>query len=103
MGFLAFTLQEGEGELDALDLSEPPLGLGVGPAGEQVGLDLIEAAQHLRVDPEHRASNARLTELILVAACRCRLETCLRRVAKGSCRRARLGVSVFGVPRARLG
>ena len=42
----------------ALDLAEPALGLGVVAAGEQVGVDLVEAVDHLGVDAQHWAADA---------------------------------------------
>src|SRR5271154_6819671 len=57
-GFLSFLPEEGEGEVDAFDLAEPPLGLCPCPAGQEVGLNLVEPGQHLRVDADHGASEA---------------------------------------------
>jgi hypothetical protein len=42
-GLLPFLPEEGESEVDALDFAEPPLGFGPGLAGQEVGLDLVEA------------------------------------------------------------
>ncbi|MFE2432892.1 hypothetical protein ACFXJ5_40080 [Streptomyces sp. NPDC059373] len=56
LALFAFLTEEGEGELDALDLSEPALLLGTGPASQEICLDLVEARQHLGVDVEHGTS-----------------------------------------------
>jgi RNA-directed DNA polymerase len=46
---LSLDAEELEGEVDALDLTEPILLLGSGAAGNQIVLDLIEAEQHFRI------------------------------------------------------
>jgi hypothetical protein len=45
----------------------PPACLQSPCAGQEVGLDLVKAGQHLRIDVDHGASQAGLTEMILVA------------------------------------
>jgi hypothetical protein len=57
-GLFSFLLQEGEGEVDALDLTKPSLALCAGAAGQQVVLDLVESGQHLRVDVKHWATQS---------------------------------------------
>ncbi|QYN33669.1 hypothetical protein K1T35_35100 [Pseudonocardia sp. DSM 110487] len=47
-----------EGEIEAVDLTEPALLLGAFAAGAQVGFELIESGQHLRVDLQHGAADA---------------------------------------------
>ena len=48
LGLLAFLPEEGEGEVDALNLTEPCLVFGAGSAGQEVVLDLVKAWQHFR-------------------------------------------------------
>src|SRR5208283_1964416 len=42
-GLVTFLAEEGEGEVDALDFTEPALLLGAAPAGLEVAFDLVEA------------------------------------------------------------
>lgn len=58
LSFLALGAKEGEREVDALDLAEPILLVGPPKAREEVGFEFFEAVEHLRVDVEHRASDA---------------------------------------------
>ncbi|WP_406230529.1 hypothetical protein [Nocardia sp. NBC_01009] len=53
--------EEGQCEIDAVDLTEPSLSLGSLSAAEQVVFDLGQSRKHLRVDVEHRAPDACLT------------------------------------------
>ncbi|HMG65146.1 MAG TPA: hypothetical protein VK599_19545 [Streptosporangiaceae bacterium] len=46
----ALVAEEGQGEVESLDLAVPSLGGGFVPAGEQIGLDLAEAGKHPGVD-----------------------------------------------------
>ncbi|MDF2261548.1 hypothetical protein, partial [Streptantibioticus ferralitis] len=64
LALFAFLTEEGEGEVDALDLTEPSLLLGTGPASQEIGLDLVEARQHVGVDVEHGTSQTSFSELI---------------------------------------
>jgi len=57
-GLGAFLVEEAESEVDAFDLAKPPVGLSAFTAGKEVGLDLVEAVDHLRIDPQHRAADA---------------------------------------------
>src|SRR6266700_7278363 len=56
LGLLPFLPEEGEGEVDALDLAEPSLVFGPATAAQQIVLDLVEPGQHFRVYGEHRAA-----------------------------------------------
>ena len=56
LGLLSFLPEEGQGEVDALDLTKPRLLFCAGAAGHQVVFDLIEPRQHFRVDVEHWAA-----------------------------------------------
>ncbi|MET4648230.1 hypothetical protein ABID95_008000 [Streptomyces atratus] len=56
--FVALGTEEGEGEVDAFDLTGPALSFGACSAVEEVGLQLRETGQHLGVDMQHRASDA---------------------------------------------
>jgi hypothetical protein len=87
-------LQEGEGELDTFDLPEPALGFCAGPTGEQVGLDLIEAAHHLGVDAEHRASDGPSTELTKALLGRCTGQRGVSNGADSVLRRSRSSLRV---------
>lgn len=49
LGVCSLVPQEGQCEIESLDLAVPSLGLSAFPAGEQVGFDLIEPGQHLGV------------------------------------------------------
>src|SRR6266852_5441895 len=55
-GLVSFLAEEGEGEVDALDFTEPALVPGPAPAGLEVVFDLVEAGQHLRIYADHGAS-----------------------------------------------
>ncbi len=46
-GLVSLLAQEGQGEVDPFDLTEPPLCFGPGPAGQKVDFDLVEAGQQL--------------------------------------------------------
>jgi hypothetical protein len=48
--------QEGQGQVQALDFAVPSFGFGSFAAPEQVGLDLVQAAEHPRVDVQDGAS-----------------------------------------------
>ena len=54
-----------EGPVDSLDFAQPALGLGTFPPLLQVGFQLVQAGQHLRIDVQLRAPEASLTEMIL--------------------------------------
>jgi hypothetical protein len=56
LGLLPLLPEVGEGEVDALDLTQPRLMLGASAASQQVGLDLVEPEQHFWVDVEHGAT-----------------------------------------------
>ncbi|WP_030988902.1 hypothetical protein [Streptomyces sp. NRRL WC-3744] len=58
LGLVALRAQEGEGEVDALDLTDPAFGLGLRPALQEVGFQLGEPGEHLGIDVEHRAADA---------------------------------------------
>lgn len=58
LGLVALGAEEGEGEIDAFDLTDPALGFGACSAVEEIGFELREAVQHLGVDVEHRAADA---------------------------------------------
>jgi len=60
LGLLPFLPEVGEGKVDALDFTEPCLLLGAASSGQQIGLDLVEAGQHLGVDAEHGAAQTRM-------------------------------------------
>jgi hypothetical protein len=64
-GLGAFVAQECQGQVDALDLAQPSLGFGPRPPGKDVGLELLQAGQHLWVNEKDRAPYTGLTELIL--------------------------------------
>jgi hypothetical protein len=53
-----FAVGEREGEVDAFEFPDPAFRLSSGPAGVEVGFDLVEAADHLGVDAQHRAADA---------------------------------------------
>lgn len=57
-GLVSLAAQEGEGEVEAVDLASPVLCDGAFTAGEEVLLQLVKAGQHLRVDAEHWATDA---------------------------------------------
>ncbi|MFC9431995.1 hypothetical protein [Streptomyces sp. NPDC056987] len=57
-GLVALRAEEGEGEVDALDLTDPTFGLGLRPALQEVGFQLGEPGEHLGIDVEHRAADA---------------------------------------------
>ncbi|MFB7468036.1 hypothetical protein ACFCZ1_31875 [Streptomyces sp. NPDC056224] len=63
LALFAFLTEEGEGEVDPLDLFEPALLFGTGPAIQEIGLDLVEARQHHGVDVEHGTSQTSFSEL----------------------------------------
>ena len=52
--------EEGEEEVDALDLTDPAFGLGLCPGLQEVGFEFGEPGEHLGVDVEHRAADARV-------------------------------------------
>ena len=58
LGVRSLVPQEGQREVESLDLTAPSLGLGAFPAGEQVGFDLIQPGQHLGVYLQDGASDA---------------------------------------------
>ena len=58
LGLIALGAEKGESEVGAFDLADPALGFGVCSAGEEVGLQLREAGQHLGIDVQHRAADA---------------------------------------------
>ncbi|WP_189111645.1 hypothetical protein [Streptomyces camponoticapitis] len=66
LGFLAFGAEEGEGEVNAFDLTDPAFGLSPRSSAEQVLFQLDEAGQHLGVDVEHRAADA---SVFVLAGC----------------------------------
>lgn len=47
LGLVPPAAEEGEGEVDAFDLTDPAFGFRAGPAVEQVGFQFREAGQHL--------------------------------------------------------
>lgn len=47
----ALVLEESEGEVDTLKFAEPPFCLCELASGVEVGVDLVEAADHARVHP----------------------------------------------------
>ncbi|SCG02148.1 hypothetical protein GA0115258_125159 [Streptomyces sp. LamerLS-31b] len=51
-GLLALAAQEGEGEIESVDLTPPVLSDSALAAGEEILLQLVQAGQHLRVDAE---------------------------------------------------
>ncbi|MFF3787211.1 hypothetical protein [Streptomyces sp. NPDC001933] len=57
-GLLPLVSQEGEGEIESVDLTPPVLGDSALATGEEVLLQLIQAGQHLGVDAQHRAADA---------------------------------------------
>jgi hypothetical protein len=57
-GLISLLAQELQGEIEPVYFAEPPLLLSARPAIEQVGLELVETGQHLRVDLQHRAPDA---------------------------------------------
>ncbi|MGQ4354881.1 hypothetical protein [Streptomyces drozdowiczii] len=61
--FLTFGAEEGEGEVDAFNLTDPAFGLGPRSSGKQVLFQLDQAGKHLGVDVEHRAADASFSEL----------------------------------------
>jgi hypothetical protein len=50
-------LEELEGEVDAFKFTEPALCLGERASGDEVGVDVVEAADHDRVGLEHGAED----------------------------------------------
>jgi hypothetical protein len=62
LGLGALAAQEGQGEVDSLDLTAPAFVGGALPAGDQVGLEFVEARKHPGVNREHRAPDDPLTE-----------------------------------------
>lgn len=63
LGVGSFGAQEGQRQVQALDLAEPAFVCGSLPAVEQVCLDLVQACQHSRVDLQDGAAKDPLTEL----------------------------------------
>lgn len=57
-----------EADLESFDLAEPAVGAGLGDALTEVADDLDEAGPLLRVELEHRATDAGLSELAQLAA-----------------------------------
>lgn len=57
-GFILFAVEEGKGQVDALDLAKPAFFLSALAAGMQVGFDLAAPVEHLRIDAEHGAADA---------------------------------------------
>ncbi|MFE4382910.1 hypothetical protein [Streptomyces cyaneofuscatus] len=55
---ISFRAEEGEGEIDAFDLTDPALGFRAVATIEQVGFQLREAGQHLRIDVQHWTADA---------------------------------------------
>ncbi|WP_157857108.1 DUF4158 domain-containing protein [Streptomyces sp. PRh5] len=58
MGVVALGAEELEGEVEPFDLTGPALGLGAGSAGDEVGFEVVESADHLRADVEHGTPDA---------------------------------------------
>jgi hypothetical protein len=56
LGLLTFLLEEGQREVDALDLTEPTFLPCSVPARDQVCFEFVEARQHLRLDVQDGAS-----------------------------------------------
>jgi hypothetical protein len=56
-------MEEGEGEVESFDFSEPALVCGSAAAAQKVVFDLVEAGQHLRVNGEHGATQTRMLML----------------------------------------
>jgi hypothetical protein len=63
LGMGSFGAQEGQRQVQALDLAEPAFVCGSLPAVEQVGLDLVQACQHSRLDLQDGAAKARMLML----------------------------------------
>ncbi|MGW2137705.1 hypothetical protein ACWCW2_17060 [Streptomyces sp. NPDC001773] len=64
LGLVALGTEEGEGEVDAFDLTDPTLGFGLCAALQKVGFQLGESGEHLGVDVEHWAADVPLAELV---------------------------------------
>ena len=58
MRFIELFLEELEREVDAFELPEAPLGLGLFPAAEKVCVDCVEAGNHSRANVKHGTANA---------------------------------------------
>jgi hypothetical protein len=57
-GLVPFATKMAEGEVEAFDLAEPAFLMGPAATGDEVRLDLVEAADHRRAHVEHRAADA---------------------------------------------
>jgi DNA mismatch repair protein MutH len=58
IGLTALAAEEVQGQIDAVDLAEPPFCLGSGTAGLQVDFDLVQAREHVGVDVQDGAAQA---------------------------------------------
>jgi hypothetical protein len=66
VGVVTFGAEQLEGEVEPFDLTGSALGFGAGSAGDEVGFEVVESADHLRADLEHGAADAGFSELALV-------------------------------------
>jgi hypothetical protein len=60
-------LRRGEADDESLDLSVPPVGLGLADAFSKVANDLDKSVSLATVDAQHRATDAGLSEMIFAA------------------------------------
>ncbi|MGW0916638.1 hypothetical protein ACWD1Z_33670 [Streptomyces sp. NPDC002784] len=58
LGLVALRAEEGEGEVDALDLTDQAFGLSLRPSLQEVCFELGEPSEHPGIDVEHRAADA---------------------------------------------
>lgn len=85
-GLLALAAQEGEGEVEAVDLTSPALGFGLCPSLEKVDFQLGESGEHLGVDVEHRAADAGFSQPVLDLGIGSKSHASPNGLVRGSCR-----------------
>jgi hypothetical protein len=59
-GLISLGAQERQGEFDPFDFASPVFSDCALAAGDEIGLNFVEARQHFRVDREHGAADARV-------------------------------------------